>query len=127
MKSTKVVSWILTGMLLAILLAACNSTGNAGFPTGKFVRSDNKDHGFVFKDGAWTVFDGGSTLVNAKYTVNGDVFTETSNDQNCPDPMHFKYVFDGTKLTFNYVAKPADDPCDGRRGDMNNVTYVLSK
>jgi hypothetical protein len=114
-------------LLLPLLLTACDSSGNIGFPTGKLMRADNKDHGLVFnKDGTFSVFDGGSTLVSGIYSVQSGTYTDESNDQSCPR-MSFNYKFDGTNLTFNYVGKPADDPCEGRRGDFNNVTYILSK
>jgi hypothetical protein len=114
--------------LLSLLLAACGSTPEANFPTGKFVRADNANHGFIFnEDGTWIVFDGSSTLVRATYSVEGDVMTEESNDSGCTAvPMKFKYTYDGTNLTFNYVDDPDDDWCSGRRNDMNNVTYVPS-
>jgi hypothetical protein len=41
--------------------------------------------------------------------------------------MKFRYTFDGTNLSFNYVSNPKDDACDGRRGDFDNQTYTLSK
>jgi hypothetical protein len=117
--------------LLSLLLAACGSPSpeEASFPTGKFVRSDNKNHGWIFnEDGTWMVFEGGSTLVRATYSVEGDIFTEESNDAGCTAvPMRFRYTFDGTNLTFNYVGDPQDDWCSGRKNDMNNVTYVLSE
>jgi hypothetical protein len=118
-------------LLFSVVLVACapTSPGEASFPTGKFVRSDNEEHGHIFnEDGTWTVFDGDFTIVNATYSVDGDVFTEESNDAGCPDvPKRFKYTFDGTNLTFNYIDDPADDPCLGRRADFDNVTYILSE
>ncbi len=62
------------------------------------------------------------------YVVDGNVYTETSNNGGCSDvPKDFTYTFDGEKLTFNYVDDPADDACAGRRVDFNNVTYTLSE
>jgi hypothetical protein len=113
-------------LLLSILLAACAAVGTTAFPTGKFVRPNNKNYGLIFnKDGTFSVFDSGATIVNGKYSIKGDIYTDESNDQNCP-PMSFKYTFDGKKLNFSYVGKPTDDPCYGRRGDFNNQTYILS-
>jgi hypothetical protein len=121
------VSTVATLLLLSLILAACGSSGSSGFPAGKFVRADNKDHGLVYnKDGTFSVFDGAATVVRGKYSVDRDTYTDVSNDQNCPR-MSFKYKFDGANLTFNYVGKATDDPCDGRRGDFNNVTYILSQ
>jgi len=127
MNSKKLFRYTVGLLLLSVMAAACASSGNPGFPAGKFVRADNNNHGLIFnKDGTFSAFEGGATLVNGKYSVQGDTFTDESNDQNCPR-MSFKYKFDGTNLTFNYVGKPADDPCDGRRGDFNNVTFVAAK
>jgi hypothetical protein len=123
----KILIALIAILLLAVLLAACGSPSTSGFPTGKFVRSDNKAHGLTFnKDGTFSVFDGNATLVRGKYSTKSDTYTDESNDQNCPRTS-FKYKFDGTNLTFNYAGKPTDDPCDGRRGDFNNVTYILSQ
>jgi hypothetical protein len=117
--------------LLSLLLAACGSppSGEASFPTGKFVRSDNENRVFIFnEDGTWLVLEGSSTLVRATYSVNGNIFTETSNDAGCETNVDFTYTFDGTNLTFNYVGDPDDDlGCGGRRSDFDNVTYTLSQ
>ena len=126
MKNKKI--FVIGLLLLSLLLVACGSTKEANFPTGKFLKSGTVNHGLVFnEDGTFSVFDGSMTIANGTYRVEGDTYIETSNDQNCPVPMSFKYTFDGTNLTFNYVGNPVDDPCSGRRGDFNNVTYILSK
>ena len=137
-------------LLLSVNLAACNPTAPttaptnaltatihpmeaptepvANFPTGKFVKSNSPSHGLIFNnDGTFSVFDGSITIANGTYRVEGDTYIETSNNENCPVPMSFKYTFDETNLTFNYVGNPVDDPCSGRRGDFNNVTYTISE
>ncbi len=97
------------------------------FPSGKFVKSNTVSYGLIFNaDETFSVFDGSITIVNGTYSVEGDIFTDESNSQGCP-PLSFKYTFDGANFTFNYVGNPADDPCDGRRTDFNNQTYILSK
>jgi hypothetical protein len=99
----------------------------ASFPTGKFVKSGTENYWLIFnEDQTFSVSHGSTTIVSGTYSVDGDIFTDETNSQNCP-PMKFRYTFDGTNLTFNYVGDPADDPCDGRRADFNNVTYILSK
>jgi len=114
-------------LLLSLMLAACSSSNNSGFPTGKFVKSNNENRALSFnKDETFSVFDGSSMLVNGTYSVDGDTVTDVANSQGCP-PMKFKYTFDGKTLTLNYVGSPADDPCDGRRNDFDNQTYLLSK
>ena len=99
------------------------------FPTGKFVRSDRiHPVGFIFNsDGTWEAkeFTYGMTQAKGTYSVDGDIFTELSNDEACP-PMDFNYTFDGKNLTFTYVGNPDDDAaCEGRRGSFNNVIYTL--
>src|SRR5688572_29280132 len=130
MKNKKIV--VIGLLLLSVTLAACSATASTelavNFPTGKFVKSNDQNHGVIFNnDGTFSVFDGSMTIANGTYRVEEDTYIETSNDQACPVPMSFKYMFDGTNLTFNYVGNPADDPCGGRRGDFNNVTYILSE
>jgi len=100
---------------------------NSNFPNGKFIKSGTTDYGLVFnEDGTFSVFGGESTFVKGTYSVDGDIYTDESNNQSCP-PMSFIYTFDGTNLTFNYVGNPADDPCDGRRTDFNDITYILAE
>ena len=123
--------WLFIGLtVLALSLAACgvSTSGEAGFPTGKFIKSGNTDYGLAFnKDGTFSVFSGPTTLVNGTYKVEGDVFTETSNDTDCATNVSFKYSFDGKNLTISYAGDPADDMlCDGRYADFNNVTYTLA-
>jgi len=125
MKNKKI--FIIGLLLLSLMLAACGSSNHSGFPTGKFVKSDNVNRVLSFnKDGTFSVFDSSVSLVSGKYSVDGDTVTDVANSQGCP-PMKFMYTFDGKNLTFNYVGIPADDPCDGRRNDFDNQTYLLSK
>jgi hypothetical protein len=101
----------------------------SAFPTGKFIKSGTTDHGLVFNaDGTFSVFEGDTTFVHGTYSVDKNIFTETSNDGGCGTKITFTYTFDGTNLTFNYVGNPDDDAdCTGRHGDFNNVTYTRSK
>jgi hypothetical protein len=127
MKTNRSLLIMLSLVFFSHMLIACGAGKAASFPTGRFLRSGTANYGLVFnQDGTFSVFDGGLTIVNGKYSVAGNIFTDESNDQNCP-PMSFKYVVDGANLTFNYVGNPTDDPCDGRRSDFNNVTYTVSK
>jgi hypothetical protein len=123
--------WLLLASILVLLsLAACGSTEEANFPTGKFIKDGEPNHVLIFnKDGTFSVFEGSITLVTGTYSVNGDTYTEESNNVGCTDvPKNFKYTFDGTKLTFNYIDDPAKDTCGGggRRADFDNVTYTLT-
>ena len=124
---TKRLLLLVTGlMLVSLALAACG--GKPEFPTGKFIQSGTTDYGLMFNpDGTFSVFEGDNTYVTGTYSVDGNVFTETSNTGGCSTDVSFTYEFDGTNLTFNYAGKTTDDPCGGRREDFNNVTYILSK
>ena len=123
-------------LVLSFALAACGSakpantptTAPANFPVGKFFKSGLTDYGLIFnKDGTFTVFNGSATIVSATYKVDGNVFTETSNNGGCATNVNFNYVFDGKNLTFTYVGNPDDDSaCAGRHTDFNSVTYTLS-
>lgn len=129
MKNNKLLLPVLGLVLLSLLLAACGSTssGEANFPTGKFIKSGTTNHALVFnEDGTFSVMEGTTTLVVGKYRVEGDTYIEESNNFGCP-AMSFKYTFDGTNLTFNYVDDPAKDTCGGRRGDFDNQTFILSE
>lgn len=134
-------------LVLALALTACSSTAPAAasnpvavpvtggsaasssFPTGKFIKSGTTDYGLIFnRDGTFSVFNSGTTLVKGTYSVDGSVFTETSNDGGCKTNVSFTYKSDGKNLTFSYVGNPADDAdCTGRNTDFNNVTYTLAK
>ena len=129
MKNKRFVLLVFGMILLSLLLAACSPIKEASFPTGKFIKVGESTRSFIFnEDGTWIVLEGSSTLVTATYSVDGNVFTETSNDGGCETNVDFNYTFDGKNLTFNYVGDPDDDlGCGGRRPDMNNVTYTLSK
>ena len=137
-------------LVLALMLTACGSSApmaspanptdapttepvevaaSSNFPTGKFIKAGTIDEGLTFnEDGTMSVFSGGITVVKATYSVDGNVFTETSNNGGCETNVSFTYAFDGTNLTFNYAGNPDDDlACEGRHADFNNVTYTLSQ
>jgi len=126
MKNKKLFILVIGLALVSLVLAAC---GTSKFPTGKFIKSGTTDYGILFNpDGTFSVFEGYDVFVTGTYSVDGNVFTETSNDGGCSTNVSFTYKFDGTNLTFNYVGDPADDvACGGRNADFNNVTYTLSK
>jgi hypothetical protein len=125
----KKILFLLVVGLMVLLLPACGSAEAADFPTGKFIKSGETDYGLKFNsDNTFAVFQGETTYVTGTYKVNGDVFTETSNDGGCDTNVSFHYTFEGSKLTFSYVGDPQKDAsCTGRHADFNNVTYTLSK
>ncbi len=126
MKNNKLFVLVIGLVLVSLVLAAC---GTSKFPTGKFIKSGTENYGLVFSpDGTFYVFEGVDIFVTGTYSVDGNVFTETSNTGGCSTNVNFTYKFDGTNLTFNYQGDPADDiACTGRYNDFNNVTYSLSK
>ncbi|MFZ5884209.1 MAG: hypothetical protein ACOYYI_10560 [Chloroflexota bacterium] len=135
---TKILSFLLA---LVFVLAACAPAATptvapkptaapaANFPTGKFIKEGETDYGLAFNpDGTFYVFKGDNIFVHATYKVEGNTFTETSNDGGCKTNVSFTYTFDGTKLIFNYVGNPEDDKdCTGRHADFNGVSYTLAK
>lgn len=113
--------------LLAMVLAACGG-GQSGFPTGTFAKQGTENYTIDFnEDGTYVVRNQGMVMARATYTVDGKVFTETSNNGACDTNVQFNYTFDGSNLTFTYVGNPEDDACEGRRADFDNVTWVLQK
>jgi hypothetical protein len=110
-----------------------NQTGqttnaNPSFPNGKFIKSGTSDYGFVFnEDGTYSRFEYNVTATRGTYSVDGNIFTEISNDGGCASNISHTFTFDGKYLTFNYVGNPQDDTCGGggRRADFDNVTYTL--
>ena len=98
------------------------STSN--FPVGTFVKSTDPNIQYVFRiNGTWSVVDHGQVAASGTYSIEGDVYTETSNNEACEANVSFKYTYDGKNLTFNYVGNPDDDKCINRVWDFNNVTY----
>jgi len=113
-----------------LALSACGgSSQKSNFPTGKFIKSGSESYGLIFEpEGTFSVFLNSTVLVSGTYTVDGNIFTETSNNGGCKTNVNFTYTFDGESLTFQYVDSPDDDmACTGRYADFNNVTYTLSK
>lgn len=105
------------------------SSQASAFPTGRFLRADDKGRGLQFNaDGTFVALDGTQHLAEGTYSVKGDVYTEESNSGGCATPTHYRYTFDGAKLKFYPVEDPAKDSCDGRKGDFNEaVTWVLTQ
>ncbi len=116
------------GMIKQFTVGGVADSGKSKFPTGKFIRSDNPDAGVIFnQNGTWSAFSGPFTLAKGTYRVDGSVYTELSSNSNCPEPMNFKFTFDGKELKFRYEGDPNQDPCDGRRDGVNDRTYLPSK
>jgi hypothetical protein len=101
----------------------------SGFPTGRFVQSDNSSRALEFtSDSSFKALDGENQLAAATFKVNGDIFTETSNDASCETNVSFKYTFDGINLRFFPVTDLSTDTCQGRKADFNPaITWVLAK
>lgn len=115
-------------VVLAFVLAACGG-GQSEFPTGTFAKQGAENYMLeINEDGTYVVKNQGMVLARATYSVEGNVFTETSNTGGCDTNVAFNYTFDGSNLTFTYVGNPEDDKaCAGRYADFNNVTYILQK
>jgi major membrane immunogen (membrane-anchored lipoprotein) len=126
----KKILWFVIGLMLAsLVLSACGSSDESGFPTGKFV-NPNSDIGAGIEfntDGTWKAFNSGYTLARGTYSVEGDLYIEESNNGNCPTPMKYKYTFDGANLKFDLTDQSKNDSCGERKMGFDGVTYVLSK
>ena len=122
----KKIALLMIGLVLASLaLAACGSTVDSSFPTGKFTLSDSEYEGIYFnKDGTWSGFAFGQETAKGTYHVKGDLYTEEISPDACPTAATFKYSFDGTNLKFEMVG---EESCQNRRESYNGITYVLSK
>lgn len=95
------------------------------FPFGTFVKSTDANIQYVFRaDGTWSVLDHGQVGASGTFSVDGDIYTETSNDGACEANISFNYTYDGKTLTFNYVGNPEDDKCVNRTWDFNNISYT---
>ena len=121
--------------VLALVLGACAPmpARAPAFPTGKFLLEGSQDRALQFnKDGTFAalLLPGDVHLAEGTYSVKGDVFTETANNQGCITNRNYKYTFDGAKLVFTPVEAydPATDSCAGRAADFNpDVTWVMAK
>jgi major membrane immunogen (membrane-anchored lipoprotein) len=123
--------WLVFALLsLSLLLTACGSSRKSEFPTGKFLDPESKiGAGYQFnEDGTWTAFNSAYTTGRGTYSVDGDLFIEETNNQNCgTSPMSFKYSFDGTTLKFELTDQSKNDDCDGRKQAFDGRVYLLSK
>lgn len=124
---------LVVGMLISLVLAACGSASSSesNFPTGKFVLpgTDESEGIYFNEDGTFTAFYYGADVAKGTYSVKGDLFIDTTNnDQKCgKTPMSFRYTFDGTNLKFELTDESKNDTCENRRQSFDGVTYVLVK
>lgn len=101
---------------------------SAAFPFGTFAKTSDAEYTYIFHvNGYWEQVRGGTKTQTGTFSVDGNVFTETSNSEHCQTNVSFTYTFDGTNLTFQYVGDPKADLCIDRSLDFNNVTYTLVK
>lgn len=118
-----VVSVILIGLFL---IAGCGGS-SAEFPSGYFVTEGFSDSGFKFNaDGTWATVLYGKEQIHGTYEVNGNVFTELTNDVPtddpvCKSPSKYEWSFDGSKLTFSLV----EDECRDRAEAYTGAAHIL--
>ena len=113
-------------VLSSLLLAACASS-SSDFPIGKFyVSGSERTEGFEFdRDGSFNYFSGDEKVMEGTYTVEGDVYTETSNNGEgaepaCKLPSTYNWVYDGTTLRFTVI----EDKCMARRSAYTDYLFV---
>jgi hypothetical protein len=128
--------FLLVMVLILAGLAACSPAATpepvvtndpaSNFPVGKFIDQDDRFRGFYFnEDSTWIAIDTGEHVAKGTYRVNGDLYIEETNDQDCPAPMTYQYSFDGTNLTFQLTEASKADTCQPRMQGFNGKTYVL--
>lgn len=116
-------------ILLALVLAACGSSSQSNFPTGKFVWAGS-DQVVIYlnEDNTWSGFYYGAEVDKGTYEVKGDLYTQTSEYPNIPEecasPATYEWSFDGTNLTFKLHG---EDRCDIRRESFDGQTFILTK
>ncbi len=117
---------LLVLVLSSLFLAACASS-SSGFPTGKFyVSGTERTEGFEFdRSGSFNYFSGDDKVMEGTYTVEGDVYTETSNNVEsaepaCKLPSTYNWVYDGTTLRFTVI----EDKCPDRRSAYTDYLFV---
>lgn len=116
-------------MLLAFILAACGSSSQSNFPTGKFVWAGSDSVGiYLNEDNTYSGFYYGAEVDKGTYEVTGDLFTQTSEypqlPEECASPATYEWSFDGTNLTFKLHG---EDRCDVRRESFDGQTFILTK
>lgn len=113
------------GMIKEFTVVASESSS---FPAGKFVLSTDRFRGFNFNaDGTWVAVDAGEFVGEGTYSAKDGVYIEETNNQDCPAPMSYEYIFDGTNLTFQLTDQSKTDPCQPRKDAFNGVSYVIKK
>lgn len=116
-------------VLLALILAACGSSSQSNFPTGKFVWAGSESVGiYLNEDKTWSGFYYGAEVDKGTYEVKDNLYTQTSEYPNlpkeCAAPATYEWSFDGTNLTFKLHG---EDRCDVRRESFDGQTFILTK
>ena len=107
--------------------AAINIAANLPFPTGKFLHPNDPLRYFLFtEEGEWSHWYDTTQLARGTYSVENNIYIQTSNSGGCPVPKSYEYTFDGKSLTFQLTAESNNDTCGGRKNLYNNKTYILS-
>lgn len=126
MFSRKLVVIVVSMLLISLLMAAC-APNTSEFPTGKFyVSGTERTEGFEFdRSGSFNYFTGNDKVMEGTYTVEGDVYTETSNNVEsaepaCKLPSTYNWVYDGTTLRFTVI----EDRCPDRRSAYTDYLFV---
>jgi hypothetical protein len=121
---------LVVGLLMAsLILAACGSSSpsDVGFPTGKFVDSENDLVGYYFNENmSWAYFMYGQNGAEGTYELKDNQWIEKGTDAagECPFAATYAWTFDGTNLTFKLVG---EDKCEPRREATDGHTFVLTK
>jgi hypothetical protein len=86
-----------------------NPIVTAGFPTGRFVNDDGSYKVMRFSPDGTYVFNIAGFAVQGTYTVDGDLYTELTNDvQPLSAAATYRWSFDDGELTFELVGEDTD-------------------
>jgi len=102
-------------------------TDGSEFPTGRFIHEEDSSRAFEFdEDGAWRYYEGDlqSPQFSGKYTINGMLYTEMTNDYPTTPkvPVTYYWTFDGKHLSFNLWGEDANSQ---RKGIYDDQTYIF--
>jgi hypothetical protein len=108
--------------------AATEIIADSLFPTGKFLHPNDPLRYFLFtEEGSWSHWYDRTRLAAGTYSVEGNIYIQTSNSGGCPVPMSYEYTFDGKSLKFQLTAGSSNDTCGSRKNLYNNQTYIFSE
>lgn len=131
--TVRVAALAIATMLLTVLVAAAGVAGSrllaaeeTGFPTGTFVAAEWSPRAVEFRDDGtclWLYAPGVESGMPCTYSVEGDLFTETSYESNTRQQhpaATYRWALDDDLLSFELVG---EDPSPHRRAFYEEQPY----